>query len=253
MTSYDLAIIGSGPGGYIAGLYASRRGLKACVIESGQTGGTCLNRGCIPTKSLLHAASLLSDINDCQLFGVNAAPAVADYQRMAKRREDVVLRLRTGIETLLRASKVDLVRGRAKFISKDSIAVDGYGDITAKNVIIASGSRPSQLPNIGIDEDRILSSDGLLALKDRPKSIVVIGAGVVGSEFAHLFNALGTKVTMVEFLDRIIPAQSREASKKLELIFKKRGIDIHISSKAESVCGEGPVTVKISGEKAISA
>jgi len=253
MKNYDLAIIGSGPGGYVAGLYASHNKLSVCVIEKDLVGGTCLNRGCIPTKSLLDCASLISAIRDASVRGVDINGYNINFPTMIARKEKVVARLRSGIETLFKASHVDLARGSAKITSSDIIRVEGAGDISAKNIIIASGSKAAPLANIEIDEADILSSDGILDIKTLPKSLVVIGGGVIGCEFAGLFNTLGVKVSIAELMDRIVPTQSREVSKKLEMVFKKRGIDVLVSSKVEGITKAGKLNVKISGRGAIEA
>jgi dihydrolipoamide dehydrogenase len=253
MTNYDLAIIGSGPGGYIAALYASRHKLKACVIEQDLLGGTCLNRGCIPTKSLINSASILSAIKSAGTYGINVTGYSVDLDKIMARKDEVVSRLRTGIETLFRASSIDLIKGRGVVTGPDTIDVQGFGAIKAAHIIIATGSRVAQLPNIQIDEKDILSSDGILNIQFIPGSIVVVGAGAIGCEFASLFNAFGSKVTLVEFMDRILPGQSREASKKLELIFKKRGIDIITGAKVESVSKSGSLHINLSNGTTIDS
>jgi dihydrolipoamide dehydrogenase len=228
--NYDLAVIGSGPGGYVAGLYASRFKLTACVIEEGPLGGTCLNNGCIPTKSLINSASLNMDITAAM-----------------SRKDEVVSRLRTGIETLFRANKVDLIKGRASLAGAGGVNVDGTETFKAAHIIIASGSRGTSLPGITIDEEDILSSDGILNIKSVPASIAIIGGGVIGCEFASLFCALGSKVSVVEMLDALVPTQSREASKKLEVIFKKKGMDIYTGSRVQGIKRDSGLKVKISG------
>ncbi|MCX5679936.1 MAG: dihydrolipoyl dehydrogenase [Candidatus Omnitrophica bacterium] len=251
MTKYDLAVIGSGPGGYVAALYACRHKLKTCVIEKDLTGGTCLNRGCIPTKSFIHSAGIYKTVKEASLYGVEASGVRADFGRMVSRKNDVVLRLRTGVETLFRANKVDLVKGEAQVSGPNTISVSGQPDISTKYTIVASGSSVMELPNIKIDHNDILSSDDILDIKDLPESIAIIGGGVIGCEFASLFNTLGSKVTIVEFTERLIPTQSREASKKLEMIFKRRGIDVLVSSKAESVEKRKVLKLSVSGGKTI--
>lgn len=253
MTNYDLAIIGSGPGGYVAAIYASRRKLKVCVIEKDLVGGTCLNRGCIPTKSLLNSAGIITTIKESAPYGVNVAGYKINFDKMATRKDEVVLRLRTGIETLLRANSIDLIHGHAVIEGSNSIKVNGTDTITAKNIIIACGSRPAGLQNIKFDETDILSSDGILNLKAIPKSLAIIGGGVIGCEFASLFNSLGSKVTIIEYTDRLIPTQSREASRKLEMAFKKRGIDVLTSSSAESVTKGAILKISISGGRAVES
>ncbi|MDD5428588.1 MAG: dihydrolipoyl dehydrogenase [Candidatus Omnitrophica bacterium] len=251
MTNYDIAIIGSGPGGYVAAIYAARHKLKTCVIEKGLVGGTCLNRGCIPTKSFLNSASILSEIKSSSEYGIDVSGYNIDFAKMASRKDEAVLRLRAGIETLFRGNKIELIRGRAEISGPDAIKIEGAGTITAKNIIIAAGSRPANLPNVKIDEADVLSSDGILDIKTLPKSLVIIGGGVIGCEFASLYNTLGSKVIIVEFTDRLIPTQSREASKKLEMSFKKRGIDIFTSSSAETVTKDGALKVSVSGGTSI--
>jgi dihydrolipoamide dehydrogenase len=251
--TYDCAIIGSGPGGYVAALYASRFNLTVCVIEKGLVGGVCLNRGCIPTKTLINTASIISEIKEASRLGVSVEGCTVDFAKVMMRKDEVVVRLRAGIETLFRARKIDLVRGIARITGADAVAVEGVGEIKAKNIIIATGSRTSELPGITIDETNVLSSDGILDLKVLPKSMAIIGGGVVGCEFAGLFNTLGVKVAIVELTDRLITTQSREASKKLEAIFKKRGIDIHTASKVESIKKGAMLAIMLSGGKAVEA
>ncbi len=251
MTKYDLAIIGSGPGGYVGALYASRRKLKICVIEKDLTGGTCLNRGCIPTKSLLNSAGIFKTVKEASLYGVETSGVRADFGKMISRKNEVVLRLRTGVETLFRAAKIDLVKGEARILDPNTVSVSGQQDISAKNIIIASGSSVMDLPGISIDHNDILSSDDILDIKCIPQTIAIIGGGVIGCEFASLFNALGSKVTIVEFTERLIPSQSREVSKKLEMIFRRRGIDVLVSSKAESVEKGEILKLSVSGGKTV--
>ena len=253
MTQYDLAVIGSGSGGYIAALYASRHKLKTCVIEKDLTGGTCLNRGCIPTKSLLYSAEIYKNVKEASFYGVETSGGRADFGKIVSRKNDVVLRLRTGIETLFRANQVDLIKGEACILGPDRISVSGLREISAKYTIVASGSSVMELPGIKIDHKDILSSDDILNMKDIPQSIAIIGGGVIGCEFASLFNTLGLKVTIVEFAERLIPTQSREASKKLEIIFKRRGIDVLVSSNCESVEKGKVLKLFVSGGKMIEA
>ena len=253
MTNYDLAIIGSGPGGYVAAVYAARHNLKACVIESGLVGGTCLNRGCIPTKSLLNSASIISTIRNSSASGIDVSGWKINFEKMQSRKAEVAARLRAGIEALLRAKRIDLIRGRASIAGPNTVNVDGGTAINAKSIIIASGSKVSGLANIKPDERDILSSDGILELKAVPSSLVIIGGGVIGCEFASLFNLLGARVTIIEFTDRLIPMQSKEASKKLEMNFIKRGIEVIRSCSAESITKTGLLKVALSNGKVIES
>lgn len=252
MKSYDLVIIGSGPGGYVAALYASHRGKRVCVIEKSDTGGTCLNKGCIPTKSMLHSASVLSNIRDSIHCGIEVSGYKIDFPAIQSRKTNVVERLRSGIETLFRANKIDLVKGAG--VLKDANTVTaGKEDYNAKDIIIATGSVPAALPGIEYDEIDICSSEGVLNLKDIPKSIVVAGGGVIGCEFAGLFNVFGAGVTIVEMSDRLLPMQSKEVSRKLETIFKKRGIAVYTSTKLESIAKDSRLKLKISNGQTLES
>jgi len=251
MKSYDLAIIGSGPGGYVAGLYASRRKLKVSVIEKGLVGGTCLNRGCIPTKSFLNSASIVSTIKDAPVHGIAVDGYKVDFEKVSARKDEVVSRLRSGIETLFRANHIALIRGRAILESSNTIKVEGGDVVSAKYIIIAAGSVPAELADIKFDGRDVLSSDHILDLKSLPKSVAVIGGGVIGCEFASLLNSFGSKVTIVEVMDRLISTQSREVSKKLEMVFKKRGMDIFTSSRVDSMTKGGILKLAIAGKAPI--
>lgn len=251
MTSYDLAIIGSGPGGYVTALYAARCGLKTCIIEKDLLGGTCLNKGCIPTKSLLNSVSIIARLKSAASYGVNVENYSVDFEKMMSRKKDVVTRLRAGIETLCRANKVEFIKGFASIARPDTITVEGRGELTSKNIIIASGSRAVGLANITIDDKNILSSESILNIKSVPRSLVIIGGGVIGCEFAGAFRSLGAKVTIVEMMDRLVAGQSREVSKKLEYNFKRSGIEVFLSTVVEGVEASENVTVRIAGGKSI--
>ena len=251
---YDLAVIGAGPGGYAAALYASRKKLRVCVIEKQDVGGTCLNRGCIPTKALINSSAILSAIKNSSVFGIDVSGYSLNYPKVLARKNEVVLRLRTGIETLFRSGNVDLVRGHAKLLGPKTIDIDHELLIYPKHIIIAVGSKVSGLTGINIDEKDVLSSDGILEIAELPKSIAIIGGGVIGSEFANLFNAFGVKVTIVELTDRLVPTQSREASKKLEMALKKSGVEVITRASVETVKKSGGLmNVSIAGLKAVSA
>lgn len=251
--NYDLAIIGSGPGGYVAGLYAARRNLKVCVIEKDLVGGTCLNKGCIPTKSLLNSVSIISKLKGASKYGIDIDGYSVDFGKMISRKDEVVLRLRIGIETLFRANKIDLMKGAARFAAPDIIDIQGIEKIKAKNIIIASGSRVSEMPGMNIDNNDILSSEGILSIKNAPHSLAIIGGGVIGCEFASLFSNFAARITIVEMMDRLIPGQSREVSKKLEYLFKRSGVNVHTSSTVEEIDRTGTLNIGISGGKRIEA
>ena len=253
MKSCDLAIIGSGPAGYVAGLYGSRQKLKICVIEKALTGGTCLNKGCIPTKVMLNSASLYSRIKEAGIHGIEVDNCRINFSKILARRNEVVTRLRAGIETLFRGSRVELIRGAAELTGNNAIRIDNKDVVEAGSVIIATGSRVEAIPGITIDEKDILSSDGILELKELPKSLAVIGGGVIGCEFACLFNLLGAQVSIIELCDRLLPSQSKEASRKLESIFKKRGIEIFTSSSVDSIKKEAMPHLTLKDGTAIQA
>lgn len=249
MHSYDLIIIGSGPGGYIAALYASRFKKSVCVVEKAPLGGTCLNSGCIPTKVMLHSASILSTIKRSKEYGIEVSGVTVNFPVITARKDAIVTRLRTGIETLFKANKIDLVRGEAALIpaceagSASQVSVNGE-KYTAKDIIIAAGSRAMALSGMPFDEKSVYSSDGILDLKKIPENLTIVGGGIIGCEFASLFNALGSKVTIVELLDRILPAQSKEISRKMEILFKKRGVVVHTSTKFDLISTPGVETGK---------
>lgn len=235
---HDLVIIGSGPGGYVAALYASRKKLNVCVIEKDSLGGTCLNRGCIPTKALLQSASVLTKVKESKEYGIEVGNFKVNFPTIQSRKDTIVTRLRTGIETLFKANSIKFIKGTAKLKSADTVSVNGK-DIRAGSIIIAAGSRPMPIPGVTINESDICSSDGILNLKEIPKNITIVGGGVIGCEFANLFNVLGSKVTIVELLDRILSTQSREVSRKMESIFKKRGIVVRTSTKFDLTYSPG--------------
>ena len=239
MRTYDLIIIGSGPGGYVAALYASRLKRSVCVIERADLGGICLNRGCVPTKAMLYSASILSTIKRSKEYGIEVSGVTVNFPVIVARKEMIVTRLRAAIDTLFKANKIDLVRGNAKLTGTKTVTVNSE-EYSARDIIIATGSRPMALPGMPFDEKRVYSSDGILDLKDIPKSIVIVGGGVIGCEFASLFNTLGSKVTIIELLDRLLPTQPKEVSRKLETLFKKRGIEVHTSTKFDPIPGPGP-------------
>jgi len=224
MKTFDIAILGSGPGGYVAALYASKIGRTVCLIEKDALGGTCLNRGCIPTKVMLRAASLFRSIKDASPYGIITDNIVFDSTRLFEQRRAVVEKLRKGVETLLRSNGVALVRGRGMLAGSGLIDV-GEERIKAKDIIIATGSRPLELPNMKFDGAKIVSSETLLKSEEIPESILVVGGGVIGCEFAQFYATLGKKAVIVELFDRLLPGMDREISKKLD--FDRRRNERH--------------------------
>lgn len=237
MQNYELAIIGAGPGGYTAGLLAGNRGLKVALVEKGELGGVCLNSGCIPTKFLLHASNLWSEIARAEDYGISIAGLELNYSKLMQGKENLISGLRKGIEFLLKARKVDLIRAQAQIVSPNKILLKGQDKeeiITADKIIISAGSSPLELKGFEFDHKDILSSDSILELPHLPESLLIIGGGVIGVEFGVYFSSLGTKVYLVELLDRILPGVEPELSRTLELSLKKLGLKIYTQTEVES-------------------
>lgn len=238
-TAYDLVIIGSGPGGYVAAVRAGQLGMRTAIVEVNALGGVCLNVGCIPTKALLHSADLLEEVKDGKRFGVNVDNISFDLAGAMKHKDGVVKQSTDGVNYLMKKNKVEVVAGRAILAGRGQIRVqlNGGGErtLTAKNIIVATGARPRPLPNLEFDGQRVLSSTDMLNLRELPKSILAIGAGAIGVEFASMFNAFGSDVTVVEALPRIVPNEDEEVSAELKKVFDRRGIKNHAGAKIESV------------------
>lgn len=222
---YDVIVIGSGWGGFNAAFGAARHGLSAALIEKDILGGTCLNYGCIPTKILVTSASHFYDIKHSSEFGIDIDSAKVNFEKINIRKEAIIARLRQGIESIVRAKKINLIYGDAKLVDSTHVSVKGEV-LEAKNIVIASGSRPRSLPNLKFDGAHILSSTDLLSLKSIPKNLLIIGGGVIGCEFASIYAELGTKVTITEILERILITEDKEVSVKMQMAFKKKGIDV---------------------------
>ncbi len=244
--NYDLVIIGSGPGGYVAAIRASQLGLKTGVVEKAEIGGICLNWGCIPTKALLKSAQVLNYMNHASDYGIAFdASAQADLQKMVERSRGVAEGMSKGVQFLFRKNKIDHIPGYGRLLDNQTVSVtdkDGKETkITAKHIIIATGARSKELPNLKQDGKKIIGYREAMTLKTKPQSMVVVGSGAIGSEFAHFYNSIGTKVTLVEFLPLIVPVEDEEVSKQLERSFKKAGMEVMTSSSVESVDTTGKV------------
>lgn len=240
---FDIAIIGGGPGGYVAALRAAKAGKKIAVIEKGLIGGTCLNRGCIPTKTLLHAAESYRAISEMAAIGITVEKKEIDFGKVQEHKSKVIAQLRGGVEFLLKKNRVTVIAGEASFKSKDTLEVktkDGIQEVKAKNIIIATGSTPAVLP-IPVDEGvKSYTAEELMDIKDLPEDILILGGGAIGIEFATIFNSLGVKVTLVELLDRLIPREDHELSAMLLNKLKKDGINVHVGTKVTKItAGEG--------------
>jgi dihydrolipoamide dehydrogenase len=232
-TEFDVIVIGSGPGGYVAAIRAAQLGLKTACVESRETlGGTCLNVGCIPSKALLHASELFEEANHGTLakWGVKVGQVELDLDAMHGGRKEAVSGLTKGIEFLFKKNKVTWLKGLGRFTAKDRLDVAGT-EYTAKNFVIATGSSVTPLPGVEIDQQRIVDSTGALELPKVPGHLVVIGGGVIGLELGSVWKRLGAKVTVVEYLDQILPGMDGEVRKEANKIFKKQGFEFRLSTK----------------------
>ncbi|MCX7880140.1 MAG: dihydrolipoyl dehydrogenase [Ignavibacteria bacterium] len=253
----DLVVIGSGPGGYVASVRASQLGLKTICVERSELGGICLNWGCIPSKALLKSAEYANFFKEAKSFGFDVKDYSIDFQNVIKRSREVANRMSNGVSFLFKKYKVQLVRGFGRFKTKNLIeVVDENGNITdlieTKFTIIATGGRTRMFETIEVDRKRVLTSREALVIDEIPKDIIIIGAGAIGVEFSYFFNAFGSKVTLVEMLDRILPLEDEEISKELEKHFKKSGITILTNAKVLSAKTTGEqvdVIVSKSGGK----
>jgi dihydrolipoamide dehydrogenase len=252
---FDVAIIGSGPGGYVAAIRAAQLGLKAAVIEKdNRYGGTCLLRGCIPTKALLRDAHLFQELKRAKQQGLfKTGDFEVDFTKIQDRKNDVVDKNAKGVDFLFRKNKVTVVKGYGSIVSPTMISVKGDGapaEVHAKSIIVATGSEAKPLPGYSFDEKNILSNIGVLDLKDIPKSMLIVGGGAVGVEFASIYNSFGTKVTLIEVLPNIVPLEDEEVSKELRRVFTKKGIEVYTKAKLESAqAKDGGVEVTFQTEK----
>lgn len=241
--SYDVIVVGSGPGGYVAAIRASQLGLKVAVIERAELGGICLNWGCIPTKALLKSANVFEYINHAADYGISVKSADADFPAIVKRSRDVASGMSNGIQFLMKKNKIDVIKGTAMLKKGQKVAVEGddkkVTEYEGKHIIIATGARSRVLPNLPQDGKKIIGYREALVLPKLPKKMVVVGSGAIGSEFAYFYNAMGVEVTLIEFLPNIVPLEDEEVSKQLERSFKKAGINVMTNSSVESVDTKG--------------
>ncbi|MDW7658336.1 MAG: dihydrolipoyl dehydrogenase [Bacillota bacterium] len=231
---YDVCIIGAGPGGYVAAIRASQLGLKAAVIEKDKPGGVCLNIGCIPSKALIHQAAIFQSAKGLADMGVNVDLKGFDYKKVYDKSRNAADKLSRGVRFLLDKNKVALIQGEAVKVQPGEITLQDGSVVTGKNIIIATGSRPREIPGFAFNDTVILSSTGALMLEKLPKSLLILGSGAIGVEFAHIMNAFGVDVHLVEMLDRILPLEDDEVVAVLQKSFKKRGIKTYTSTKAVS-------------------
>jgi dihydrolipoamide dehydrogenase len=254
--NFDIAVLGGGPGGYPAAIHAAQTGKSVALIEAKDLGGTCLNRGCIPSKTLIANAEALKKVKEAEEFGIVTGSISFDFEKMVNRKERIVSRIRKSLEGLIASNQIKLFRGFGQFLSPKEIQVVGKDNLTIKadKVIIATGSEPRSMQAFPFDHERIHDSTSLLELRKLPKSLVIIGGGIIGCEFASLYSALDVEVTIVEMMATIIPTESHAVSSFLAKSFEKRGIKIHVSSLVEGIdrTAEG-VAVKLAGGKRIEA
>lgn len=231
MKSFELVIIGAGPGGYVGAIRAAQLGMKTAVIERDTPGGVCLNIGCIPSKALIHQAEKFNAIVDLERMGIKVDRSEFDYKEVHKKSRLAAKKLSKGVEFLLKKNKVDYIKGEAVFEDRNILLVNGE-QIHGDHIIIATGSRPKQIPGFEIDEENVISSTGALMLEKLPEKMLILGSGAIGVEFSHIFNSFGVQVHLVEMLDTIIPTEDRDISEELEKAFKKRKIKVYTSTKA---------------------
>jgi dihydrolipoamide dehydrogenase len=242
-TKFDLIVLGSGPGGYVAAIRASQLGLKTAIVEAEELGGICLNWGCIPTKALLKSAQVFEYISHASDYGITVNGAEADFAGMVKRSRGVADGMSKGVQFLMKKNKIEILSGWGKIQAGKKVEVtDAAGAKTVyagDHIIIATGARARELPTLKIDNEKIIGYRKAMTLEKQPKSLVVVGSGAIGVEFAYFYNSIGTKVTIVEFMDRIVPVEDEEVSKALEKIYKKSGITVMTSSEVTSVDTKG--------------
>ena len=240
---YDVIVLGSGPGGYVTAIRASQLGLKTAVIERESLGGICLNWGCIPTKALLKSANVFDYIKNAEDYGIQVAEPKADFGGMVARSRGVADGMSKAVTFLLKKNKVDVIMGTGKVLAGKRIEVTpndgGTQVLEAANIIIATGARSRQLPNLTQDGNKIIGYREAMTLKSQPKKMVVVGSGAIGVEFAYFYNSIGTDVTIVEYMDGIVPVEDKEVGKQLQKSLKKQGITIKTSSEVTSVDTSG--------------
>jgi len=247
---YDLIVVGAGPGGYTAAIRARQLGLNVCLVEKDKPGGVCLNWGCIPTKNMIHQAEIFLSRSELEEMGVVVDTDKFDFSTVVKKSRGAADRLVKGVEYLLKKNKVDVVKGTARFVTKNSVALEDGTIIDAKNIMIATGSRPLQVPGFETDEKQILSSTGILAQKKLPQSLIILGGGAIGCEFAFVMHAFGVKVHLVEMMEHILPTEDKETVAVLARSFKKKKISVMTGTRALSLhksAGKVQVNLQLPG------
>lgn len=242
---YDAVVLGGGPAGYAFSLRAAVLGMRVAIVERDKVGGTCLHRGCIPTKALLHAAEIMDAVHEAADFGITVPEATFDWAAVQRSKSEPVERLHKGLRAVIKARKIDVYEGNGELGDAGTIVVDNKERVTGKNVVLAPGSYARSLPGLDPDGERIITSDEALTSERFPSSIAIIGAGAVGAEFASVYRSFGAEVTLIEALDRVIPMEDADLSKELAASFKRRGITVHVGAKVEDV-DKSDSTVRLS-------
>jgi dihydrolipoamide dehydrogenase len=246
---YDLIVFGAGPGGYVAAIRASQLGLKTAVVERDKPGGVCLNVGCIPSKALIEQARIFQDAGILANMGVTVDKSGLDYSKVFQKSRAAASQLSKGVQFLLKKNKVDYIEGTAKFETSHKISINGERTISARKVLVATGSRPAEIRGFEFDEKNVISSTGALMMESLPKRIVILGAGAIGVEFSYVFSSFGVEVTLVEMMPRILPQEDTDASKLVAKSFKKQGVKIKTSTKAISYeKAKGALKVTLEGQ-----
>ncbi|MFL2598203.1 MAG: dihydrolipoyl dehydrogenase [Flavobacteriaceae bacterium] len=260
MTEYDIIILGSGPGGYVTAIRSSQLGFKTAIVEKESLGGVCLNWGCIPTKALLKSAQVFEYLKHSEDYGLKIKEYDKDFNAVVNRSRSVATGMSKGVHFLMKKNKIDVIEGHGKIMAGKKISViqgEKTKEYQAKNIIIATGARSRELPSLPQDGKKVIGYRKAMTLDKQPKTLIVVGSGAIGIEFAYFYNAMGTEVTIVEYLDNIVPVEDIEISKQLERSFKKSGIKIMTGSEVTSVDTKGKgvkATIKTSkGEEIISA
>ena len=253
--NYDIIVIGSGPGGYVTAIRASQLGFKTAIIEKENLGGICLNWGCIPTKALLKSAQVFKYINHAEDFGLNKVEASFDFPNVVQRSRGVAEKMSKGVEFLMKKNEIDVIFGTAKVKPGKKVAVEKDGAVTeytAEHIVLATGARSRELPNLPQDGKKVIGYRQALTLPKQPKSMIVVGSGAIGVEFAYFYATLGTQVTVVEFMPNIVPVEDEDVSKHLEKSFKKAKIKVMTNASVESVdtSGDG-VKAQVKTEKGV--
>ncbi|MCL4159627.1 UNVERIFIED_CONTAM: hypothetical protein GTU68_032544, partial [Idotea baltica] len=238
MSKYDIIVLGSGPGGYVTAIRASQLGFKTAIVEKESLGGVCLNWGCIPTKALLKSAQVFEYLKHAEDYGLKVKDAKHDFDAVVKRSRGVADGMSKGVQFLLKKNKIDVIEGYGKIKPGKKVEVEGT-EYSADNIIIATGARSRELPSLPQDGEKVIGYRQALTLKKQPKKMIVVGSGAIGVEFAYFYNSIGTEVTIVEYLPKIVPVEDDDVSKQLERSFTKSGIKIMTSSEVTSVDTSG--------------